>query len=192
MLCEVTKMGPSVKLSNRIILRVENEASAQKVLNLYLRNKTAFEQFEPTRPADFYTKDYHAAMLRREYKAYQLGTFLRYYIYRTTNPNRIIGSVNFNFFHDAAMPFAEIGYKVDRLYQNQGIGYEACRLGISVIKQDYGINRIDARIHPDNLPSLRLAEKLGFTPVRLEPQSANILGHYVDLMRYSLSTSDTQ
>lgn len=185
-------MGPSIKLSDRIILRVENEASAQNVLNLYLRNKASFEQFEPTRPTDFYTKDYHATMLRREYRAYMLGTFLRYYIYRTTNQNRIIGSINFNLMHDASMPFAEIGYKVDCLYQNQGIAYEACQIGISVMKQDYGINRIDARIHPDNLPSLRLAEKLGFQPVRLEPQSANVKGHYVDLMRYSLSTSDTQ
>lgn len=185
-------MGPSVKMSNNIILRVENESQAKNVLDMYLRNKICFEQFEPTRPADFYTIDYHAAMLRREYKAYMLGTFLRYYIYKTSNLNRIIGSVNFNFMHDSMMPYAEIGYKVDLLYQNQGIASEACQLGISVLEQDYNIKRIDARIHPDNTPSLRLAEKLGFKPVRLEPQSANIMGHYVDLMRYSRITSDTQ
>jgi ribosomal-protein-alanine N-acetyltransferase len=181
-----------VKLSNRILLRVEDETKAGQVLDMYLRNRIAFEAFEPTRPDNFYTKDYHAAMLRREYKAYQLGTFLRYYIYKPANINRIIGAVNFNFLQDGTGRYAEIGYKVDALYQNQGIGYEACRLGIEVMHKDYHFTRIDARIHPHNIASIHLASKLGFVPVSLEPQSANIMGHYVDLMRYTLDISDIQ
>lgn len=185
-------MGPYIKYSEHLILKVEDETKAKEVLNLYLRNKAAFEQFEPTRPSDFYTMDYHASMLRREYKAYQLGTFLRYYIYRPYNVSRVIGSVNFNFINHEPIPFAEIGYKIDSLYQNQGIGFEACTEAIRVMKYDYGFSRIDARIHPDNTASIRLAEKIGFKPQCLEKQSANIMGHYVDLIRYSLNTSDIQ
>lgn len=185
-------MGPLIKYSEHIILKVEDETKAKEVLNLYLRNKTAFEQFEPTRPSDFYTIDYHAAMLRRERIAYQMGTFLRYYIYRPYNTSRIIGAVNFNFINHEPVAYAEIGYKVDSLYQSQGIGYEACLAAIRVIKYDYGFKRIDARIHPDNVASKKLAEKIGFKPVCLEEQSANVLGHYVDLIRYSLDTSDIQ
>ncbi len=185
-------MGPIEKSTNRIVLRVENETKAKNVLDLYLRNKINFEQFEPTRPSDFYTIDYHAAMLRREFKSYQLGSFLRYYIYRTTNSERIIGSVNFNFFSDGFTRYAEIGYKIDALYQNQGIGTEACKLGIAILKDYYNIHRIDARIHPTNYASLRLAEKLGFTYVKQEPRSANIMGKTTDLIRYTLDTSRTQ
>ncbi len=185
-------MGPLVKYSPHLMLRVENETKAKEVLDLYLRNKQVFEAFEPTRPSNFYTKEYHEAMLRREHKAYQLGTFLRYYIYKKNNSSRIIGAINFNLMHDGTERFAEIGYKIDSLYQNQGIGYEACTTAISVLVKEYGIKRIDARIHPDNHSSKRLAEKLGFVPVRLEPQSANIMGHFVDLIRYSLDTSTIQ
>lgn len=185
-------MGPSVKTSNRLILKVEDETAANKVLELYLRNRNSFEQFEPTRPADFYTTDFHTAMLRREYRAYSLGTFLRYYIYINSNLNRIIGAVNFNLRQESGVHFAEIGYKVDTLYQNRGIACEACLTGIAVMTDYYGIARIDARIHPDNHASVRLAEKLGFLPVRLEPKSANVKGRCVDLIRYSLRTSDTQ
>ena len=51
-------MGPLIKYTNRLILRVENESKAKQVLDLYLRNRLPFEQYEPTRPASFYTQDY--------------------------------------------------------------------------------------------------------------------------------------
>lgn len=198
-------MGPLIKYTPNLILRVEDETKANLVLDLYLRNKLAFERFEPTRPNSFYTTDYHAAMLKREYKAYQLGSFLRYYIYTSDNLSRIIGAVNFNFVMPgdlpnplepttpyAKFPFAEIGYKIDSLYQNKGYGYEACLAGIQVMQTDYGFRQIDARIHPENIASIRLAEKLGFQPICLEPNSANIMGKYTDLVRYSLDISASQ
>lgn len=185
-------MGPMIKFAENLILKVEDEKNAAAVLNLYLRNKISFERFEPTRPSDFYTLEYHITSLRREFKAYSLGAFLRYYIYLFPNDRKIIGSINFNFQHDNNIPYVEMGYKVDSLYQNQGIAFCACKAALSVIKNDYGIKRVDARIHPDNISSKRLAEKLGFSPLRLEPNSAHVNGRYVDLIRYSLDTSDIQ
>ena len=180
-----TPMGPLIKYTNRLILRVENESKAKQVLDLYLRNRLPFEQYEPTRPSSFYTQDYHRSSLHREYIAYSLGTFLRYYIYLKNRPDKIIGAVNFNIFHTAQEPYAEIGYKIDALYQNRGIAYEACEAALYVLEHDYKIFRVDARIHPENIASVTLATKLGFRPLQFEPQSANILGHYVDLMRYT-------
>ena len=67
-----TLMGPLIKYTNRLILRVENESKAKQVLDLYLRNRLPFEQYEPTRPASFYTQDYHWSSLHREYIAYTM------------------------------------------------------------------------------------------------------------------------
>lgn len=185
-------MGPTVKFADNLILKVEDESKAGQVLDLYQRNKEAFECFEPTRPIDFYTQNYHATSLYREHKAYLLGTFLRYYIYLFPNESKIIGSINFNFLNDGNSRFVEMGYKVDVDYQNMGIAYTACLAGMKVIKEDYGITRIDARIHPSNFASKRLAEKLGFKPMYIEPQSAHVNGRYVDLIRYSMDISDIQ
>ena len=173
-------MGPLIKYTNRLILRVENESKAKQVLDLYLRNRLPFEQYEPTRPASFYTQDYHWSSLHREYIAYTMGTFLRYYIYLKDRPDKIIGAINFNIFRTSREPYAEIGYKIDALYQNRGIAYEACEAALYVLEHDYQIHRVDARIHPENIASITLATKLGFRPLQFEPQSANILGHYVD------------
>lgn len=182
-------MGPLIKYTNRLILCVENETKAEQVLDLYLRNRIPFEQYEPTRPVSFYTKEYHRSSLHREYIAYTMGTFLRYYIYLINQPEKIIGSVNLNLFPNNREPYAEIGYKVDVLHQNCGIAYEACEAALHVLVKDYQIHRVDARIHPENTASLALAKKLRFRPLQFEPQSANILGHYVDLMRYTRTLS---
>lgn len=185
-------MGPIETSTKHYILKVENEAKAKNVLDLYLRNRMPFEKFEPTRPSNFYTLDYHMAMLSRERKAYELGSFVRYYIYSPANLSRIIGAVNFNIYRNGTDDYVEIGYKIDSLYQNQGIAYEVlCHL-IPLVQKHYRINRFDARIHPENYPSIRLATKLGFQPLFLEPKSTNILGRDVDIVRYSLRISQTQ
>lgn len=178
-------MGPLIKYTKRLLLRVEDSTRAQDVLDLYLRNRYAFELYEPTRPDDFYSLAYHETAMHREYLAYTLGQFLRYYIYLKDYPDKIVGAINFNFYQGTDGPYVELGYKVDTAYQNVGIAYEACEAGFDVIREHYDIHRVDARIHPDNAASLSLAHKLGFAPVCYEPQSANIMGHYVDLVRHS-------
>lgn len=185
-------MGPSVKFADNLILKVENESCAKNVLELYQRNKLNFEQFEPTRPNGFYTVDYHKHMLHREYMAYLSGKFIRYYIYSDKNSSRILGSVNYNIMNHNKNKYAELGYKVDIMHQRQGIAYHACLSTFDILSNEYGIDRIDARIHPDNVASIRLAEKIGFKPICLEPKSANILGRYVDLIRYSVNISEIQ
>lgn len=182
-------MGPQIITTNRLTLMVENTDHADRILSLYQRNKFQFEQYEPTRPDNFYTLEYHRTMLEREERAYHDGIFVRYYIYKNTNKNMIIGSVNFNFISSNC---AEIGYKIDHFFQNQGIAYEACAAAINEVFRHYYINKIDARIHPNNTPSIKLATKLGFYPIRLERKSANILGKDEDLIRYSLVTSRIQ
>ncbi len=185
-------MGPLETSTKHYILKVENETKAKNVLDLYLRNRDAFEKFEPTRPMNFYTIDYHTALLSRERKAYQDGTFIRYYIYSPSNTNRIIGAVNFNLYFRASISYAEIGYKVDSLYQNQGVAYEVLSHLIPLISRAYDIHAFHARIHPENYSSIRLATKLGFQVGRMEPKSANILGKDEDIVRYCLITSQTQ
>lgn len=178
-------MGPLVKYTQHLILCIETESKADRVLDLYLRNRLSFEKFEPTRPDSFYTKEYHRLSLHREYIAYSMGTFFRYYIYEKTNPNRIIGSINLNIYQDTDGSYAEIGYKIDVNRQQQGFAYEACQAALQVLRDDYHIFRVEARIHPDNIASISLATKLGFRPIKFEPQSANIMGRFVDLIRYT-------
>ncbi len=181
-------LAPEITHTKRLTLQVLTEEKKEDVLALYNRNRRSFEAFEPTRPQDFYTPEFHRSMLAREYSMYQRGQFLRYYIFPADETEPVIGAVNF-YFHNDGEPYAEIGYKVDHNYTGQGIAYEACAAAIDVLTSCYIFRRIDARIHPDNIPSLHVAGKLGFSEVAFEPKSANILGKDVDLFRYRLRLS---
>ena len=185
-------MGPSVLYTDNLILKVENELKAGEVLDLYKRNKIIFDKYEPTRPSDFFTKNYHIAHLRGEYNAYRNGTFLRYYIYMPYRTDRVIGSVNFNIRQGKSDRYAEIGYKLDLLYQGRGFAYEACYNGIIVMKKYYSVKTIAAYIAPDNTPSIKLARKLGFKKIRSNDRCANVNGCNIFLDLYALDTSDIQ
>jgi ribosomal-protein-alanine N-acetyltransferase len=73
-----------------------------------------------------------------------------------------------------------------------GHGYitEACRLLVDYLFQVKRINRLELRIHPDNLASIRVAEKCGFA---LEGTARGIWyhrGRHHDLHVYALLRTD--
>ena len=172
--------------TDRLILKIEDDTAAQQVLDFYVRNQEQFEHFEPTRPKNFYTLAYQMAALTYEYHEIIKGNTLRYYVYTKEQPDILIGSVNFsNFMHH---PFSRtsIGYKFDKEAQGHGYAYEACQAAIPVIFSNYRIHRIEARVAPDNLPSIRLLERLHFLYEGIEYQGVEIQGVYKDHYRYGL------
>ncbi|MDD3339508.1 MAG: GNAT family N-acetyltransferase [Lachnospiraceae bacterium] len=56
----------------------------------------------------------------------------------------------------------EVGYVFNRKYQNQGMASEAVHALISYIFERRNAHRVVANCNPDNTPSWRLLERLGF------------------------------
>ena len=56
----------------------------------------------------------------------------------------------------------EIGYMIDRKFQGQGYGYEAAKSVVD-FAGEYGIDELIAYVNEKNTPSVKLAEKLGFS-----------------------------
>jgi RimJ/RimL family protein N-acetyltransferase len=57
---------------------------------------------------------------------------------------------------------ASIGYELSRQFWRQGIMTEALSAIIDLGFMEMGLNRIEAVVMPENIPSIRLLEKLGF------------------------------
>jgi ribosomal-protein-alanine N-acetyltransferase len=55
----------------------------------------------------------------------------------------------------------EIGYRLHPQYWNRGLATEAARAVRDHAFADLGLSRVISLIHPDNLPSRRVAEKIG-------------------------------
>lgn len=172
--------------TNRLLLQVEDASKAQEVLTFYQNNQSVFDPFEPTRPENFYTLSYQKAVMQYEYADIIKGKSLRYYIYLRTAPETIIGSVNFSKILHGPFCATSIGYKIDISHQGNGYATEACQAAIPVIFSNYQIHRIEARVAPNNIASIKLLERLNFRFEGIEYQSVEVNGHYQDHYRYSL------
>jgi len=63
---------------------------------------------------------------------------------------------------DGAFPVAEIGYSFAPAWQGRGLATEAVGALIGWLFERHGFRRLEAYLHPDNVPSARLLERLGF------------------------------
>ena len=60
----------------------------------------------------------------------------------------------------------------------------------NILFSNYKIHRIEARVAPDNIPSIKLLERLHFRFEGIEYQSVEVNGRYTDHYRYSLLAPD--
>lgn len=174
--------------TDRLILKVLSPAYAPLVLEFYEQNKEYFEPWEPARVGNFYTENFHRANLGCECNEIMKSAFLRYWIFRKEKPSEIAGTVCFSNMQRGAYQSCALGYKMDHLLWCRGYAEEACRSAISVIYDSYHIHRIEALVHPSNLPSLKLIEKLGFYREGLSQSCIKINGSWEDHYRYSMIT----
>ena len=83
-----------------------------------------------------------------------------------------------------------LGYELAHGAQGQGYMTEALQLTIRWGFEQMDLHRIEARIHPNNLPSLQLAGRLGFTIEGLLRDVAHWSGQHHDLHVLSLLETD--
>lgn len=170
--------------TNRLNLSVLDATHAPAVFDFYKRNQAVFDIYEPTRPTNFYTLSFHTSFMQQEYLDAMKGKTLRYYVFLKEEPNIIIGSVNFSNIVHGPFSRASIGYKFDSAFHGNGYAYEACLPAIETLFSNYKIHRIDARVAPDNLPSIKLLERLGFVYEGIEYKGVEVNGTFRDHFRY--------
>ena len=66
---------------------------------------------------------------------------------------------------------ADIGYELLPAFQGRGIMSEAIPLVIQYGFQEMNLSRIDAEVHPQNIPSISLLDKYGFAVSEERPHS---------------------
>jgi ribosomal-protein-alanine N-acetyltransferase len=78
--------------------------------------------------------------------------------------NQLLGYCGF--YHPEGFEDTEIGYRFDPQFWNQGFATEAARAVRDCGFSDWKLDRLISLIHPDNVPSRRVAEKNGMTLAR--------------------------
>jgi RimJ/RimL family protein N-acetyltransferase len=93
---------------------------------------------------------------------------------------------------DHGKAVAEIGYSLVATARGKGYATEAVRAVIEVAFVDGGMTRLDACCVPENTPSRRLLETVGFTQLKIQPNGAVVRGRAVDVCLYELTLQDWQ
>lgn len=80
----------------------------------------------------------------------------------------------------------EIGYSIVRDFRGRGIATEGVRTLIDEAFTQGGLTRVNAYCLPENMPSRRLLERLGFSAEGTLPRGATVNGHIVDVLMHRM------
>jgi [ribosomal protein S5]-alanine N-acetyltransferase len=108
---------------------------------------------------------------------------IRYTVF-IKNTNQIIGSCGFNYI-DFENERAEIGYDLGKEYWGNGYASEAVFVLMNYWFHDLGLNRLEARVVPENVQSIKLLNKLAFQFEGILRQSEKSKDGFIDVMIFS-------
>ena len=171
--------------TDRLILKILTPECAPLVNKFYQDNRQFLEPFEPNRPHNFYTNDFHYSNLRCEYDAFMRLAYFRYWMFCKEDSDIPIGSVCFSNILLGAFKKCMIGYKIGESSCHYGYMQEALTVLIPIVLKEIGLHRIEAYVQPDNIPSIRLLSKLGFIEEGYLQKYAEIHGQWTDHLIFS-------
>ena len=133
-------------------------------------------------------KDLEAAkaeVLRYAIRPFRMGRGIRWGIALREDPN-LIGTLGYHEWVREGGHHARVGYELLAEYRSRGFMTEAMTAIL-----DYGfdamkLHRVEAQIEPINLPSIRLAERLGFRRDGILRENTFFRGRFIDDAVYSL------
>ncbi|RXZ00191.1 GNAT family N-acetyltransferase [Fictibacillus sp. S7] len=131
-----------------------------------------------------------ASLIQDFQNGFSSGATIRWGIAEKTS-GRVIGTCGF---HNWAKKKrrAEVGYEIRRSEWRKGVMSEVLGVILPYGFHTMELNRIGALIHPDNLGSAKLAEKLGFQAEGQLRDYQFVDGEFQDLVMYSLLKKDTK
>ncbi|MFC8450911.1 GNAT family N-acetyltransferase [Kitasatospora sp. NPDC057223] len=89
-----------------------------------------------------------------------------------------------------SMCSANVGYWIDEAVAGQGIMPTAVALSVEHCFGVLGLHRIEVCIRPENMPSRRVVEKLGFRSEGMRPRYLHIDGDWRDHLVYVLTAEE--
>ncbi|BFH11541.1 GNAT family N-acetyltransferase [Paenibacillus melissococcoides] len=103
--------------------------------------------------------------------------------------NEIIGSCGYNSI-DFENAKAEIGYDIARAFWGRGYASEAICSLLDYAFSSLKLNRIEAKVEPENVKSVKVLQKLNFTFEGTLRQYEKVNGKFNDLNMYSKLRTD--
>ena len=166
---------------SRVFIRKPNEADSKELISLRYKSR-----------------DFHSPWVFLPPTEESCGT----YIHRCQADNfegmliclcenrQIIGVANLSQIFYRRFQNAYLGYYVHVDFAGQGLMTEGIHLVINHAFYTLGLHRIEANIQPQNVASIRLVQRLGFTKEGFSRRYLKIDGEWRDHERWALTVED--
>ena len=102
----------------------------------------------------------------------------------------LVGQLNVSSIVHGSMSSANIGYWIAQEYAGRGITPVAVALATDYCFGTAGLHRVEICIRPENKPSLRIVEKLGFRYEGLRRRYIHIAGSWCDHFAFALCAEE--
>jgi [ribosomal protein S5]-alanine N-acetyltransferase len=103
---------------------------------------------------------------------------------------RLVGHMNLGTIVRRAFCSAYVGYWIDSRVAGQGVTPTALALAVDHAFGPGGLHRVEVNIRPENKPSRRVVEKLGFREEAYHPRYMHIDGAWRDHIGYALTSEE--
>lgn len=157
---------PAVLEDGPVGLRPLRRGDGAAWIRVRVRNERWLAPWEgrpPSSPlatwAERHTAVAFAAMLRSQRREAKAGRMLPFAL---TYDGRLAGQVTVGGIVHGAYDGAYVGYWVDGALAGRGVVPTAVALAVDHCFDVLGLHRVEANVRPENLPSTRVVEKLGF------------------------------
>jgi ribosomal-protein-serine acetyltransferase len=175
----------NLKIDSQLELRSARHEHAQAFADLVVSNHDSLRRYLPaiTQVDSLESAQEHMAHCLKEAEALEL---LEVHIFFE---NQLCGAIRLNYFEHHNQKVA-LGYLIDTAHQGKGLVGRSARAMIDFAFNELNMNRIELRCVPENLASVKVAERLGFVQEGRLRQAEMLDQGLVDLLVYSLLKSE--
>jgi [ribosomal protein S5]-alanine N-acetyltransferase len=171
----------------RVALRPLEKRDQQAWLQLQQENRSWLGPWEATPPDGHTRPASFPAMLRMLHEQARQGLGLPFAI---TFDQRLVGQVVVSGITLGSARWAQVGYWIARDKAGRNITTVSVALVCDHLLQTLNLHRVELAIRPENLASLRVAEKLGFIQEGMRRRYLHIAGAWRDHLTYSILAED--
>jgi ribosomal-protein-alanine N-acetyltransferase len=174
-----------------VYLRLSEMRDFQQWAALRETSRAFLTPWEPLWPSDDLTRASFRYRVRRHAEEMARDESFSFFIFREQD-DFLVGGLSLGHVRRGVSQAATLGYWMGEPYAGQGYMSRAVRAAIAYGFEKQGLHRIEAACLPNNEPSKRLLERVGFRQEGYARAYLNINGQWRDHLLFALLEADPQ
>lgn len=173
--------------ANGVLLRPLKRSDGHTWNEVRIRNHNWLKAWESTNPDGIEKSPTFKDVLGQSKRSAKLGST---FMFAIEVDNHLVGQITLGNVVFGSLRSAYIGYWIDEMYANRGIMTTAVALLTQYSLTEGNLHRIEISIRPENAPSIRVVEKLGFENQELRPRYLHIDGDWRDHLIFVMTSEN--